>query len=127
MAIVKTEKTEEAKDGDDESEIVLSDEDIPFGPLGIFPELYSELQAQVGACVPLSLDKRFFLLPGMNHYPPLLGNGVSSAAVVGIRTKYMLDNIRISCTLLSCHPEEKACTEFVPVYKVSLRDDCGLA
>lgn len=47
MAIVKTEKTEEAKDGDDESEIVLSDEDIPFGPLGIFPELYSDLQAQV--------------------------------------------------------------------------------
>ena len=48
MAIVKTEETDGGDDGDDESEIVLSDEDIPFGPLGIFPELYSELQAQVG-------------------------------------------------------------------------------
>lgn len=52
MAIVKTESKDADDadgDGDDDSDIVLSDEDIPFGPLGVFPENYSELQAQVGS------------------------------------------------------------------------------
>lgn len=31
----------------DESDIIYADDEVPFGPLGIFPENYTELQAKV--------------------------------------------------------------------------------
>lgn len=49
-AIVKSEGTAKDKgvEGFNESDIIYADDEVPFGPLGVFPETYTELQAKVG-------------------------------------------------------------------------------
>lgn len=34
-------------EGFNESDIIYADDEVPFGPLGVFPENYTELQAKV--------------------------------------------------------------------------------
>lgn len=47
-AIVKSEDKAAKEDrGFAESDIIYADDEVPFGPLGIFPESYTELQAKV--------------------------------------------------------------------------------
>eukprot|EP00903_Cladosiphon_okamuranus_P015600 g14405.t1 len=48
-AIVKSESKGKDKgvEGFDESDIIYTDDEVPFGPLGVFPENYTELQAKV--------------------------------------------------------------------------------
>lgn len=50
-AIVKSEK---AKGGGDvaDSDVLYADDEVPFGPLGIFPEKYTDLQAKVRVAAP---------------------------------------------------------------------------
>lgn len=53
-AIVKSEGKEakKGKGGEafDKSNIIYADDQVPYGPLGIFPEKYTELQAKVCRC-----------------------------------------------------------------------------
>ncbi len=46
-AIVKSKPDGDGKEGFDESNIIYADNEVPFGPLGVFPENYSDLQAKV--------------------------------------------------------------------------------